>query len=521
MKQFLSQINLKILFNALIFLIGVVSIHPIQPSYELAATPIAPFVAPDVTVDPEPDDIPPDDIIEEAYDFSSQLIIKAINPGYTTADKSTNVGELIELQNLADATISLAGFSVRYTNGSGNAVTLHNFTEEDLMTGEFLLMRYTNSPDASQSELTYSSSLAMTAGPLELVYENEVIDSVCWTGKDGCQKAFKSASLTTLVRNLLTGDFEHLSEYETHFDPDFPSLYSPEPDFEPEDVAPPEPKCRGLEFSEILTYYSDGPEEQFIEFYNSTSRDITLDGCSLKYKNKSYALSGAIPAGDYLAYFPSPTFSFTKNPTTNNSVFLVDADGETIDELVYSHGQKKSTSYAKFYDANGMESWAITYTPTPNSANNAQAFRTCPTGKVINPVTGNCVNITTSTTTECPAGKYRNPLTGRCKNIEDTTSTLKECAEGYERNPLTNRCRKITLPNTGADYALVPTTSSNGTTFAALGIVILIVSLGAIYIALQFRHEAARAARKIRQRCNDILKNQFARKVGRNRNKKA
>lgn len=462
-----------------------------------------------------------DDSSDEAFEFSSQIIIRAINPGYTNAYKLTNVGELIELQNLADTTIPLAGLSVRYTNGSGKTVALFTFPEGATMTGELLLMRYAKSPDADQSDLTYSSSLAMTAGPLELVYGDETIDSICWTGKDDCAKAFKSSTPTTLVRNLSTGEFEHLLTYEPHFDPEFPSLYFPEPTPEPDEQEVLPPQCRGLEFSEILTYYSDDASEQFVEFYNPTSQDINLNGCQLQYKNKTYPLFGVISAGSYFAYYPSPTFSFTKNPTTNNSVLLIDADGETVDELVYSHGQKKSTSYAKFYDANGVDNWVITYTPTPDSANNAQDFRTCPAGKVINPATGNCVNLSTSTTTECPTGKYRNPLTGRCKNIEDTTSTLKECAEGYERNPTTNRCRKITLPNDGAGYALVPTTSSSGTTFVAIGVVILLVSAGTIYIALQFRHEAARAARKIRQRGHDILKNQLARKIRRNRDEEA
>lgn len=493
------------------------SSDPLEPVPEVTSDDLADPKAP--IADPEIPAVEPSD---EAFGFNSQLIIKAVNPGYTNADKLTNVGELIALQNLADTTISLAGLSIHYTNGSGKTVVLFTFPEGATMAGELLLMRYAKSPDPDQSDLTYSSSLAMTAGPLELVYGDEIIDSVCWTGKDGCViKSFKSSSPTTLVRNLSTGEFEHLLAYELHFSPGSASLYLPEPtpDSDEQETAPS--KCRSVEFSEILTYYSDTASEQFVELYNPTSKDINLDGCHLQYKNKAYPLSDIIPAGGYLAYYPSPTFSFTKNPNANNTLSLIDADGEVVDELVYAHGQKKSTSYAKIYDTNGVASWSITYSPTPGLPNNLQTFRTCPAGKVINPVTGNCVNLPTSTTTtECPAGKYRNPLTGRCKNIEDTAATLKECAEGYERNPTTNRCRKITLPNNGTDYALIPTTSSSGTTFATIGIVVLLVSLGVIYIALQFRHEAARAARKIRQRGHDILKNQLARKIRRDRDKK-
>lgn len=530
MKQFLSQIKLKFLFSAFVFLAAsTLSAYSLRPCYDILENldqsrseildlePTPPLIDPD-----EPPSLDSDSS-DESYDFSSQLIIKALNPGYTSTDKLTNVGELIEFQNLADTPISLAGFSVRYTNGSGKVVALYTFPEGTLMTGEFLLMRYTRSPDAARSDLTYSASLAMTAGPLELVYNGEVIDRVCWTGKDDCAIPFKSTSPTTLVRNSLTGEFEHLAEYETHFNPDSPSLYLPEPspELEPDEQDIASPKCRGLEFSEILTYYADAATEQFVEFYNPTSSDVDLEGCKLQYKNKIYPLSGLVAAGGYLAYYPDSAFTFTKNPTTNNTLSLVDADNEIIDELVYPHGQKKSASFALIYDRSGIASWSVTYAPTPGSANHLQPFRTCPAGKVLNPTTGNCVNLTPSVTTDCPAGKYRNPLTGRCKNIESSTSALKECAEGYERNPTTNRCRKITLPNNGADYALVPTTASaNNTTFVAAGIVILIVSLGTVYIVLQFRHEATRAVRKIRQRSHDILKNQLARKIRRDRNKK-
>lgn len=539
MKQFLFPIQPKSLLGALLILLtnavpinsnvlhrNLVSSSEENPAPILIGDPLLPSDSPSPTSptnDPTnnlTDDSPDDP--DESPTFSSQLIFSAINPGYTSPDKLSNVGELIELQNLADAPISLAGFSIRYTNSSGRQTTLHTFAKGDLMTGEFLLMRYAHSPDFAQSDLTYTPSLALTAGPLELIYDNAVVDTVCWTGKTGCEKPFKSSSPTTLARNLKTGEFEHLVEYIPHFDSSAPGFLPAEPEdpeFEPPET-PAAPKCRALEFSEIFSYYADAPAEQFIEFYNSSPDPIELNGCQVKYKNKSYALTGTVAAGSYLAYYPSPHFALTKNPSTNNSLSLIDADGEVVDELAYPHGQKKGASYAKLYDSSGASHWSITYTPSPNLPNLLQDFRSCPAGKVINPLTGNCVNVTSSTSSECPAGKYRNPLTGRCKNIASSSSGPKACAEGYERNPTTNRCRKIAKPNNGADYALVPTTSSsNKTTFVALGAVILIVLLGVIYITLQFRHEAIRAIRKISQRCHHVLKNHLPRKIRRDRDK--
>lgn len=500
--------------------------NPETPSYPPAEIPPSP-------------DTPPDQFV-----FTSDLIIKAVNPGYTV-DGTQNVGEFIELQKTTDTPLSLANYSLRYTTSSGKSTTLLNFSEGNSLVGEFLLARLARSPESDKSDLTYMTTLAMGAGTVEILYKDDIVDSVCWASKsDICTDPFKSSGPTTLVRNLETGVFEHLSDYLPYYNPDSPGLIITAPELpvipdEPDlptdpsdgssDIPNPEPLsayCYGLEFSEILSYYTNDKSEQFIELYNPTDRDIDLSSCTLRYKNKSYALSGIIKSNTYFAIYPAklPTsFSLTKNPSSSNTIDLIDADNSIVDILVYSHGQKTSMSYAKFYDSTGAEIWELTYSATPGLENNYQEFRTCPEGKVINPDTGNCVKVSSTTTTlaECPEGKYRNPLTGRCKNIESSSTELKPCAEGYERNPTTNRCRKIIAENNGAGYALIPTTSSSKSTFIALGAVILIVSLGLIYILLQFRREIARTIRKVKQRLHHICKNLFARCVRFGRHKKS
>ncbi len=475
--------------------------------------------------------------------LSSALILKAINPGYTV-DGTRDVGEFIELQNTTDASLSLAGYSLRYVNSSGKQTTLLNFSEGSSMVGEFLLLRLARTANSAEADLTYTTTLAMSNARLEILYHDELVDQVCWSKDEGCVKVFDSKKPSTLVRDV-SGDFAHdYSDYQPHYNPNSPSLLlPPDPEETPpnsssddtsdnsnnaDDISSSEPhsSCRGLEFTEILSYYAEDASEQFIELYNATDQSLKLDGCTLSYKKKSYPLIGEILADSYFTIYPSkfsPSFSLTKNPSSSNSIELLDADGTVLDILVYPHGQKKSVAYAKFIDVDGSESWDFTYAATPGSTNTYQEFRTCPAGKVINPATGNCIKVTTaasSTSSECPAGKYRNPLTGRCKNIESATSEPKPCAEGYERNPETNRCRKIKAENNGAGYALVPTTYSSKTTFVAFGIVLLLVSIGIIYIILQFRHEIARAARKARQRLYHIRKDLVARGISLHRHKK-
>lgn len=440
-----------------------------------------------------------------------ELFLRALNPGYTV-DGTRDVGEFIQLQRTTDAPLSLTGYSLRYTNASGKSVEIFTFADQSLMTGETLLLRLARTADPETADDTYTTTLAMSAGPLELLYQGEPIDAVCWTGQDHCADAFTSGQPTSLVRTDYSAPFEHLTDYTPAFDPAQPSLVLP---VGPEDDETPIPNsCAGLFFTEIHSYYSESAAEQFLELHNPTAEPISLAGCQLAYKNKTYTLPhDTLAAGAYYAFYPFTIgLTLTKNPTSSNSIDLLNADGSLVDNLTYPHGQKKSTAYALVYDADGTATWRQTYAITPAAENIYQQYRTCPAGKVINPATGNCINASSASTelADCPPGKYRNPLTNRCKTIE-TADTLKPCAEGYERNPETNRCRKITAENDGASFALSPTPTSDHSTFVALGIVALIVGVGVIYIIFQFRLELARAMRKARQRLHHILKHLFPR----------
>lgn len=428
-------------------------------------------------------------------DTKPDFYINAINPGYSI-DGMANVGEFIELKKSSTEPISLSGLSLRYTNGSGNSSVLFEFPENSAMIGQNLLLRLASSPDSANADLTYTKTLAFEAGPLELVSsEGAVLDSACWTGKDGCSSKFSSSKPTVLVWDDESGAYQHLEDYSPDFDEENPSYQSP-PVEEPEDETVT-PKCRNLLFSEILSYYELDQSEQFIEFYNGSDEDIDTDGCQINYKKKNYPLSGIAKARNYFVYFPT-AFVLTKNPTSSNTIDLIDTDGTTVDSLTFYNGQKKATSYAQFgYGDTGKENWLTTYHPTPGVTNDYQAYRTCPAGKIINEDTGNCVKITTIDTLKpCPAGKYRNPLTGRCKSLETDSSSLKPCAEGYERNPETGRCRKI-KSNTGADYPLsVQESGDEQTNFIAISAIIALVSLALIYIIFQFRYEIAKFFRK-------------------------
>lgn len=424
--------------------------------------------------------------------------IKAINPGYTV-DKISNVGEMIELgRKNSDTPLSLAGITIGYTNSSGNDSILVEFPENSWMTGETLLLKLASSPDSDQANLTYTKTLAMKGG-LSLMDGDKMLDSVCWTNKDDCMKDFKSTNPTVLVRNLATNTFEHLpvAEYEAQYDA---MNYTVNIENSPENESAPRPsQCRGLVFSEILSYYETLKSEQFIEFYNNSAEQILLDGCQLKYKNKFYTLSGIIGAEGYTVFYPSELgFNLTKNPTNSNTLELIDTDGQTADQLIYPNGQRKATSYAFIgYDDVGEEIWKVTYAPTPGSANNYQEFKTCEAGKVINEATGNCVKVASVTEKVCKAGYYLNPITGRCRKYQTTAE--KTCKEGYYLNPDTGRCRKI-IENKGADYSITPEEYTEEPSFVALYAVLGVIGLGLVYIVYEFRHEIKKLFIKIFRR---------------------
>ena len=418
-----------------------------------------------------------------------EFYIRAVNPGYKV-DGVSNVGEMIEIgRNETDKMSSLAGLSLGYTNSSGNYSVIYEFPENGFMVGETILLNLASSPGAGLAALTYTKTLAMSGG-LTLVREDEILDTVCWTGKEGCEKAFSSASPTTLVRNVETGEWEHVGEYESGFREEDYYEDPVEDNVESEVKAS---KCKGMEFSEILSYYESAKTEQFIELYNPTSEQISLDGCSVRYKNKNYAVTGVVEAEGYFVYYPVE-FNLTKNPTNVNTIELVEADGTKVDKMEYRNGQRKGAAYAMVgHDAGGEEIWKVTYVPTPGAANNYQEFKTCEEGKVINPVTGNCVKKTEVAEKTCKEGYFLNVLTGRCNKVP--VNTVKTCKEGYYLNPETNRCKKE-QKNDGAGYELAEEKYEENSSFVGLIAVIGVICAGLAYLIYEFRDSIKKFIRK-------------------------
>ncbi len=532
--------TLQLASKAILFLLLVLAFSAPSVVFALDATDI--LVSGEDTNEPltleEDSAVLPSSPDPETAPVLPKIAIYAVNPGYNLSS-GKNSGELIELINLSDEELDLSNLSLVYyskpTSASpdGKATTLYTFPNGATFVGDKILLRFADAPEAldGAQDLTYDAASLAMAGSLKFIETSPdtstetVISSVCWLGGESCLPVFstsvKSRQYTTVLLDTETGEYFHTTEYTPAYDSEHPGLYLPAEDDLLEDETPElfnsdpspavpsagdstviknaEPVCSGLEFSEILTYYSDDKSEQFIEIYNASDISIPLNHCRLRYKNKTYPLTSAsspdtltmLAPNTYFVYYP--TITLTKNPTTSNLYELLDINDEVIDSLDLPHGQKKSASFALTGKAlDGSNLWQSTYMPTPGEPNVYQEFRSCPSGKVINIATGNCVNVATLDTTikDCPAGKYRNPATGRCKSYDtDDTDEPAPCQEGYERNPETGRCRKI-KQNNGADYPLVPITDMEGSqSFVAIWALIGILALGLLYIVFQFRRD--------------------------------
>ena len=499
----------------------------------------------------------------ETFDIDLPILyIQAVNPGYKI-DGLNDVGEMIEIRKSSDDLISLAGVTVRYTNSSGKDIDLVKFPENSYMAGESLILRYDKSPESELSNVTYSATLALKAGPVLLLIGDEVVDEVCWTNKDGCEKKFASGIPTTLVRNPDTFKFEHIKTYEPEYSKDSlvvevddasgddsngedysdenfnekpdddeknddgtgvmsdenddknPVLDEVEPDTD-EIVAAKQ--CAGLKFSEILSYYTETQTEQFVELYNGGTESTVMDGCAIRYKGKTYGLRGDVLPGDYAVRWATD-FKLTKNPTSVNVLEILDADGEVVDTLEYSGGQKMGTTWALIDDEKGEKSWRLTYATTPGEENIYQEYRMCEEGYYLNELTGRCRKIVVEEEKVCKDGYYLNEETGRCRKIvveeekickdgyylNESTGRCRKmvaveeekvCDEGYYLNEETGRCRKI-VENTGAKYELKAETYEEKSSFVALYAILGVVGAGAIYVIWEFRREIKRFFKRL------------------------
>ncbi|MBR5046430.1 hypothetical protein IKX73_02245 [Candidatus Saccharibacteria bacterium] len=411
------------------------------------------------------------------------LYIRAVNPGYKI-DGINNVGEMIEIGKNSDDLISLAGITISYTNSSGKETVLVEFPENSFITGENILLRLASSPMSELANMNYNATLAMRAGPLKLNLGEEVLDSVCWTGKDGCAGDFKSATPTTLVRNLETGEFEHVLEYEPEFNEE--NYMVVEPEIQSGEVENDEGNDSensgsdsvnngggndggGNGANEVEPDLNENETQNENENYNQKPDEHEKNDKLTEVENENTA-EKPDEAGkcENLRFSEILTFWVESQSEQFVEIYNFDEKETELDgcKLKYKNkyyplgGALGAKGYAVRYvddfkltknpktlnilelvDSedivvdvleypNGQkkgtswalvdDEWNVTYAVTPGEENVYQKYRTCEAGKTINELTGNCV-----------------------KEEDDEAPEEKICAEGQYLNPATGRCKKI------------------------------------------------------------------------------
>lgn len=462
-----------------------------------------------------------------------QVVISEVQTGSATSANQ----EFIELYNQTDLPVDVTGWRLEYKSATGSAWSTKATLAGNIQSYGFYLAATAGYIEASS---TLGAGLAATGGHVRLVQPGiedapgQILDLLGWgtadTAEGGQPAPAPEAGLSTqrcLIENLFTDTDNNANDFRSYaaITLNDGTLCTPPED----DPLPVTNACAGLLISEVLPnpLGADGGNE-FIEVYNPTAADITLEGCGLQTTGnaKHYTFGGdALEPGAYRALYGNETGLSLPN-TAGGTVYLLASDTSEVYAVTYPPDMPDDVTWAWF----GNNDWQITYLPSPGNTNKVQPLKPCPAGQersedtgqcrnnVVavdtalaacapgqerNPATNRCRSIAaaaTPTLTPCKPGQERNPETNRCRSIVAASAALKPCAPGQERNPETNRCRKVAGASTAKPISVQDVAASTkgdmlGWWFAG------IIGTGALgYAAYEWRQEIAQTAGKIRSK---------------------
>ncbi|MBR1939126.1 hypothetical protein IJ847_00120 [Candidatus Saccharibacteria bacterium] len=275
-----------------------------------------------------------------AFAATPPAYFHAFNVGYKDEYDSQNY-DFVELAFSAEPP-PLDHLKISYYNSAGNHAGDYIFPARAILAKDRLVLGFSKSPqfeNFADSGLTYyfsDSGLASTAGKLELYYDDQKLDEVCW-GKIECTN--QAPKFSTKAEDNYSALREGVAFTSAKYYPDL--------DLDAISQPPPPPiVCDALRFTELLSYYDALATEQFIELQNFSDHEISLDSCALQFKKNLAPLSGSLAPKAYVAV-QNLDFALTKNPSSAAEIQLLD-NGRPIASFQYPHGQRKATSYALF-----------------------------------------------------------------------------------------------------------------------------------------------------------------------------
>lgn len=419
----------------------------------------------------------------------SPLTVTEIYPEAVTCEPgsaSLLCGDYVKLQNISSSTVDLSSIRIR-VGSAGQAASSSNtsYPTGSLASGSYVVvpLSLTNSGSWVWVEDVYGVSL----------YSETISAYPSSSGHTGWSYAF----------NDVSGQWQW-TKYPTPFDQDNQFASGGKIN-----------ECSGLRLSEIGANYSP----QFIELFNSTSRELDISGCQIQTNrsqtnNYIFSEGTSISSNEYVAVsIDTAKLSLTK--TTSGTVYILSSDGSVEVDARSYEDLDENTSYAL---VGGK--WLQTFMVTPGNENSYSEYPACEAGYIRNLETGRCNKIpveasltpclptqyrspetnrcrniaSASTLTPCKPGQYRSPETNRCRSLSSASSTLKPCLPNQERNPETNRCRNI-VKVTNADFP-VETIADSGEAaigwwaFGGVGMI------AASYAGWEWRREAMGFIRK-------------------------
>lgn len=304
-----------------------------------------------------------------AHADSGSVVINEIQYG----DKSSATDEFIELYNPGDTPVVLDKYKLTKKTSTGtesNLVSSAKFSGTIAARGYFVIAppAYASS---IQADLAYSgATYSLADNNTVLLYDNKnnLLDTVGW----GSAKDFEGAPASAFDAGQSIGRIDGKDTDDNS--KDFFLLDSPSPGKENKKAQekppapPPAPQTYpdGIVINELYPYPNAG-EEEFIELYNPTDDDVSLENWSVhdasKTGNYIFPTGATIEKHAYDVVTKTTDFTFALNNSGNESVTLFDPNGKDISSVSYD-GSKQGISYS--YDGS---KWRWTQYVTPGQEN--------------------------------------------------------------------------------------------------------------------------------------------------------
>ena len=378
-------------------------------------------------------------------------------------------GKAVEIRNVSGTDYETKHLSVQFiraTDTGGNAPdVLATFYGTIPAGGRIIIGNGVVEQSGAQSADYYftqtaAAVMSATGGWLLLVDDTQELDNFCWAANANsiCGEDFYPSL-----------PFRDDRVYVRCFEDDAPVRCAGGLPFEPDSrrtveagggYAPFYNQCSGVIVSEVAPQVVD----QFIELYNTTDQEVSLERCLLQLGTRVHQFSAGMVVGAnaYLVVNPS-TIGISLARTTAGTVRMLASDGTPQHSFAYTAPRENRSAIIyegtiqwtlditpgnpniyRQYDDCQVGYWRNEETGRCNKEVEATVLIDCGEGRERNPATGRCRNIpTTSQLTPCREGQYRSEETNRCRSIATAANALKPCADDQFRNPLTNRCKKI------------------------------------------------------------------------------